>query len=114
MFWNFAKKWLRYAVAAYLGLAAMSVFAFSAIDASFPDAASAEAPLFLTAGDLYFDCLAVSPAKDAGFARQSLPRMSLPQILIIACAGLVCASVKAVTKTIPKKSKTLILLKLRI
>jgi hypothetical protein len=110
---SFAKRLLQYAAMAYLALAAMGAFAFSAIDDSFLYA-GAEHPLFLTAGDSQFDCLAISPAKDGAPVRQSLPRIIMPQILLAACAGLACGAVKGLTKTIPKTIRNTILLKLRI
>ncbi|MDR0525780.1 MAG: hypothetical protein LBG90_07915 [Spirochaetaceae bacterium] len=110
---RFTKRLLQYAALMYLGFAGIGAFAFSAIDGSFLETGS-EHPLFLTAGDSYIDCPAVSSGKYTPPARHSLPRMIMPQILLAACAGLICGAVKAITKTIPKTIKNTIILKLRI
>ncbi|GMO50101.1 MAG: hypothetical protein Pg6C_13400 [Treponemataceae bacterium] len=107
-----AKKWFRYAAIAYLAFAVIRTFAFSATDGSLED--KADCPLFLTAGEPRVDCLAISPSNDIAPARQILSRIIIPQIILVARAGLVCGAVKAVTKIIPKTSKNTIILKLRI
>jgi hypothetical protein len=113
------RKGLLYAVAAYLALATVGMFAFMSLDAPYLEDLAGKMTdnsVFLTAVTRPVECLATISSKERPFSplRHGSPRMILPVSSFVARAGLLYAAVRLITKAAVHNIKNTVLLKLRI
>jgi hypothetical protein len=119
MVWFSMRKWLLFAITAYLILATMGTFTLIAFDVSILDNLTEKSPaqgVSLSSFEHFICTPAIIETKDNHFSslRHCLLRTTLPPNLLAAGSSLLCSAVRPITETAVKADKNDILLKLRI